>query len=145
VRHPSVHYVATLPGDWGQAAAFAAEVLIAFLMMLVVLTVSNGPHARLTGVAAGTLVATYILIEAPISGMSLNPARSFAPALFAGTLDTFWIYAVAPLTGMALAAEVFVRRRGLRAVLCAKLNHAGSSRCIFHCRFGGSTDAPRAV
>lgn len=139
IGHPAVNYVATVPGPWGQAAAFGAEVAIAFVLMSAVLAISNGRHARFTGLAAGALVALYILVEEPVSGMSLNPARSFAPALAAQTLDSLWIYLTAPLAGMALAAEVFVRRRGISAVLCAKLNHAGRARCIFRCRMHDTT------
>ena len=107
--------------------------VIAFLLMSVVLTVSNGRHARWTGAAAGAMVALYIFVEAPVSGMSLNPARSLAPAVLDGSIGTFWIYCLAPLAGMALAAEAFVRRRGLVAVVCAKLNHAGRGPCVFGC------------
>lgn len=136
IAAPEVHYVATLPGPWGSLPAFAAEVVITFVLMTTVLRVSNHPtRARYTGVFAGGLVALYIAFEAPISGMSLNPARSFGPALLAGEFDTLWIYFVAPPTGMLLAAERYIRTRGLRAVFCAKLHHHSSSRCIFHCRF----------
>jgi aquaporin Z len=92
---------------------------------------SNGRYARFTGLAAGTMVGVYIFIEAPLSGMSLNPARSFASAVLSGGLSTLWIYFAAPCLGMAVAAVLFTRRRGLRAVLCAKLNHAGAGPCIF--------------
>ena len=77
---PTVNYVATLPGVWGNGAAFAGEAAITFLLMTVVLHVSN--HARLsryTGLCVGLLVATYITVEDPVSGMSMNPARSFGP------------------------------------------------------------------
>lgn len=131
---PEVNYVATMPGARGAAVAFLAEVVISFGLMSAVLAVSNGPHARFTGVAAGALVATYILIEAPLSGMSMNPARSLAPAILSGSLDTLWIYFVAPVLGMAAAGECFVRRHGDDAVWCAKLNHAGAGPCIFRCR-----------
>jgi aquaporin Z len=133
---PQVHYVATVPGPWGQLAAFGAEVLITFVMMSTVLRVSN--HAtlsRYTGLFAGGLVALYITVEAPVSGMSLNPARSFAPALLAAETDSLWIYFGAPPLGMLLAAEAYVRTRGLDAVFCAKLHHHTAARCIFHCRF----------
>jgi aquaporin Z len=87
-RHPSVSYLATVPGSHGPAAAFLAELFISFLMMTVVLRVSNDPRwARFTGLIAGGLVATYISIEAPLSGMSMNPARTFASA-FPGQLWT---------------------------------------------------------
>ncbi len=130
---PPVNFVATLPGPWGQAAAFAAEVLIAFIQMTVVLAVSNGRHAKWTGAAAALLVAVYIAVEAPVSGMSLNPARSLAPAILSGSYASLWIYLAAPLVGMALAAEVFVRRRGPGAVGCAKLNHPAAGPCVFGC------------
>lgn len=133
---PQVHYVATVPGPWGALPAFGAEVVITFVLMTTVLRVSNHPtRSRYTGLVAGTLVALYITFEAPISGMSLNPARSLGPALLTGELDTLWIYFVAPPLGMLVAAELYVRTRGLDAVFCAKLHHHSSSRCIFNCRF----------
>jgi aquaporin Z len=142
IAAPEVHFVATVPGPWGSAAAFGAEVAITFVLMTAVLQVSNSRFSRLTGLVAGILVALYITVEAPISGMSLNPARSFAPALLAGELATFWIYLLAPPLGMLLAAELFVRRRGVHAVVCAKLHHHTTARCIFRCRLAeGETDA----
>src|SRR5262249_24756125 len=75
IAHPRVNYAATLPGDPGVAAAFIAEVAISFLLMSVVLRVSSHPRlGRFTGIFAGLLVATFITFEAPISGMSMNPA-----------------------------------------------------------------------
>jgi aquaporin Z len=117
------------------AAALVAELVISFLLMTTVLNVSNSRHAKFTGLAAGLAVATFILVEAPISGMSMNPARSLGPAVVSGNFRHLWIYFVAPPAGMLLAAEAFVRRRGLHRVLCAKLNHAGAGPCIFHCHF----------
>jgi aquaporin Z len=132
---PEVNYVATIPGRAGTAAAFAAETAISFGMMATILTISNAPRlSRFTGVLAACLVALYIAIESPISGMSMNPARSFAPAVASRTLATLWIYFVAPLAGMLLAAELYVRRHGHAAVRCAKLQH-GSGACHFHCLF----------
>ena len=134
---PSVHYVATVPGSAGIAPAFLAEVVITFVLMTVVLRVSNTARlATYTGIFAGALVATYIIFEAPVSGMSMNPARSLASAVPAGTWDALWIYFLAPPIGMLLAAELYVRRQGLARVFCAKLHHDRASRCIFHCRFG---------
>jgi aquaporin Z len=132
---PEVNYVATIPGRSGAGAAFAAETAISFGMMTMVLTVSNAPRfSRFTGVVAACLVALYISIESPISGMSMNPARSFAPAFASGSLGTLWIYFVAPLGGMLLAAEVYLRRNGHAAIRCAKLHH-GAGPCHFHCLF----------
>jgi aquaporin Z len=134
--HPSVNYVATLPGIGGMAVAFVAELVISFGLMSVILHATNHPRlAPFAGIFAGILVMVYITVEAPVSGMSMNPARSFGPALLAGTEDTLWIYFAAPLAGMLGAAEVYVRSRGVTRVLCAKLRH-GSGPCIFACRFG---------
>jgi aquaporin Z len=133
---PSVNYVATVPGRAGAAVAVLAEVVISGGLMLVVLIASNHPRlTRWTGVCAGALVWLYITIEAPLSGMSMNPARSLGPAMFAGSLDSIWIYFVAPVTGMLLGAEAFVRRRGAARVLCAKLHHPAGVPCIFRCQF----------
>ena len=82
--HPSVNYVVTVPGPAGDWVAFVAEFIIAFFLMLVVLFVSNTPgFAHWTGVIAGCLEAIYITFEAPFSGMSMNPARTFCSAVVA--------------------------------------------------------------
>ncbi len=135
LAHPAVNYVATLPGPRGVWAAWVAEVVITFILMSMILRVTSGRLARFTGVFAGMLVATYIALESPISGMSMNPARSFASAVPARLLSTLWIYFTAPLLGMLLAAEVYVRLMGRRQVACAKLYHENDKRCI-HCGKG---------
>ena len=122
--------------------AFLAEVLISFLLMLMVLVFSNHRRlARFTGLGAGALIALYITFEAPISGMSMNPARTLASALPAGIWTGIWIYFAAPLTGMLLAAEAYVRLRGVSKVFCAKLNHHGHRRCIFRCHYRESQES----
>jgi len=104
--------------------------------MSMVLRVSNTKHlARFTGVFAGLMVATYIGLEAPYSGMSMNPARTFASALLAQVWTAVWIYFTAPLLGMLLAAELYVRQRGIHQVFCAKLHHHNNTRCIFRCNY----------
>lgn len=129
---PPVSYVATLPGIYGVAWAFVGEMLITFLLMSVVLRVSNTPRlARYTGLLAGSLLALYITFEAPISGMSMNPARSFASAVPGGMWNTLWIYFVAPPLGMLMAAQLHLRLAGTKSVFCAKLHHQNSKRCIF--------------
>lgn len=131
LAHPAVSYVATVPGP-SVALAFAAEVAMTFVIMSVVLGVANHPRlALLTGVFAGSLVATYIAFEAPISGMSLNPARSFASALPSGIWTAFWLYLAAPSLGMLAAAEVHRGLKGARTAHCAKLHHQNRYRCIF--------------
>ena len=128
----STRFAATLPGPAGVLAAFAAEVVITFVLMGVILRVSNHPtHAHLTGLCAGALVALYITVEAPLSGMSMNPARTLASALFTQDWTALWVYFTAPPLGMLLAAELYVRRRGHAALFCAKLHHQNARRCIF--------------
>jgi len=138
---PAVNYVATMPGAAGTATAFVAEAVISFLMMLTVLIVSNTPRfASLTGVAAALLVATFITVEAPLSGMSMNPARTLASALFAHS-NSVWIYFMAPPLGMLTAAELFVRAAGHARIRCAKLHHPFDIPCIFHCGYAPPADA----
>jgi aquaporin Z len=136
LSHPTVNYVATLPGETGVAVAFFAEVFITFALMLTVLMVSNQAKlARYTGLFAGFLVATYITFEAPLSGMSLNPARTFGSAFGGNIWTALWIYFTAPLLGMLLAAESYLRLAGAHKIFCAKLHHHNDQRCIFRCNF----------
>jgi aquaporin Z len=127
-----VKYIVTVPGNAGVATAFVAEFAIACGMMLMVLLTTNTQKlARFTGLFGGTLVFLYITLEAPLSGMSINPARTFASALPSGIWTSAWIYFVAPLAGMLLAAEIHhTFFRGAR-VACAKWNHDMRYRCIF--------------
>ena len=135
---PSVNYVATLPGRAGQVPAFIAEACISFLMMSMVLVVSNRARlAHLTGIGAGLLVAAFILFEAPFSGMSMNPARTLGSNVLADAARTLWIYFAAPPLGMLLAAEIYLRRHGPSHVRCAKLHHTVDVRCIFRCGYAG--------
>lgn len=146
LQHPAVNFVVTVPGATGIFVAFSAEVFITFVLMTTILTISN--HAKfshLTGLLTGALVAIYITFEAPISGMSMNPARTLASALSGNIWTAIWIYFVAPPIGMLLAAEAYVRCAGAHKIFCAKLHHHNNKRCIFRCDFasiyeGNSTD-----
>jgi aquaporin Z len=131
LAHPAVNFVATVPGPRGAGVAFAAETAISFVMILTVLAVSSSRLPRLTGLAAATLVAAWITFEAPLSGMSMNPARTVASALPSGTWTAVWIYFLAPTLGMLLAAETFSAVTQGRARHCAKLDHPPGVRCIF--------------
>jgi aquaporin Z len=137
VSDPSVRYATTVPGIHGVGLAFVAELAISFGLMLMVLSVSNSPNLmRFTGVFAGILIAFYITIEAPLSGMSMNPARTLASALPAQVWTGLWIYFTAPLLGMLLAAEVYIRLKGKGSVLCAKIQHPyPDPRCHFNCQY----------
>jgi MIP family channel proteins len=138
---PAVHYAVTVPGLAGPLPAFVAEIAITFVLMLVVLTVSNSRRQALTGLCAGALVATYIAIEAPVSGMSMNPARTLGSAVPAGTFTGLWIYFTAPLIGMFLAADVYLGLSRGRGAICAKLHHDRRTRCIFRCGYAGRAGA----
>jgi len=132
---PPVEYVVTSPGTLGVGGAFAAEFLISALLMGVILTLSNHPRwVKFTGFCAGALVAIYIAIEAPLSGMSMNPARSFASAFPAGVWTGMWIYFTAPVLGMQVAAAWHQFRSADPAAGCAKLVHTPRERCI-HCGY----------
>ena len=136
IAHQSVNHAVTIPGPNGPVVALFAEIVISFILMSVVLIVSNTKRlARWTGIFAGALVATYITIESPISGMSMNPARTFSSAVGGQVWMSLWIYFVAPPFGMLLAAEVYQRLSIGRAVACAKLHHHNNHRCIFRCNF----------
>ena len=127
---PGVMYVVTEPGTLGVAVAFVSELVISAILMTMVLhTTSSDRWKRYTGLFAGLLVALYITIEAPLSGMSMNPARTVASAFAANHWMSVWVYFVAPLAGMLLAAELFARTRGRASVPCGKLLHA--EPCLF--------------
>lgn len=132
LQHASVQYAVTIPGPAGPSVAFAAELVIAFGMMATVLVTSSSPRlSHLTPILAATLVFLYISIETPYSGMSLNPARTFASALPAGNWTAFWVYLIAPPLGMLLASEAFLKVKAASAEHCAKIHHADCARCIF--------------
>ena len=141
VGHTAVNYAVTLPGEPGRWIALAAEMSLAFGLMLLVLNISNRPSLnRYTGLFAGALIAVYITVEAPLSGMSMNPARTVASALPAEVWTDVWIYFLAPPLGMLLAAQTYLLTRGQGTVLCCKLHHENNSRCIFRCRYHECAD-----
>jgi aquaporin Z len=115
--------------------ALLAELAISFVMMTAILRASSSQRLmRYTGVLAGILVAIWISVEGPLSGMSMNPARTFASALPANTWTGFWLYVVAPIAGMQAAALLFTWQGGSAAVKCSKLIHSDEQRCI-HCGY----------
>jgi len=134
-----VTYVVTVPGKAGVVTALVAEAVISCGLMLMILFVTNTPKlSHFTGLFGGTLVFLYITFEAPLSGMSINPARTVSSALPSGIWTAGWIYFVAPIGGMLLAVEVYrVFRKGAQ-VACAKWNHDMRHRCIF-CGYQGTT------
>ena len=85
------------------------EIVLTWLLMLVILNVSTG--AKEKGITAGLVVGAIIDLEAmfagPISGASMNPARSFAPAVVSFHVHELWIYVLGPVTGALLAVPTF--------------------------------------
>lgn len=136
-----LRYVMTMPGSEGPWVAFLAEFVISFLMMMMILHVTSKANLeKLTGIFAGILVATYITIEDPFSGMSMNPARTFGSAFMAQMWSELWIYFLAPPLGMLSAAQLYVTLKGRKRLGCAKLHHQNTKRCI-HCGSPGGKDA----
>lgn len=104
--HPDLG--ATLPsGSWSQS--FVLETILTFFLMTVILFVSTG--SKELGIMAGLAIGATVLLEAlfagPISGASMNPARSLGPALVSGELNHLWIYISAPIIGAILAVPVY--------------------------------------
>jgi aquaporin Z len=136
VRHPSVNYVATVPGPAGPSIAFVAEFFISFIQMSAVLAFSNHKRlSRFTPFIAAGLLASYIAFEAPLSGMSMNPARTLGSALPARAWTALWVYFLAPPAAMVLAGQLYRLRQGAHRVFCAKLHHHNGERCIFRCNY----------
>jgi aquaporin Z len=137
LQDSAVNFAVTMPGPAGSSVAFAAEFAISMLLMSIILLVSNSRSlTRFTPLFAGALVAAFITFETPLSGMSMNPARTLASAFSAGEWTALWIYFTAPLAGMLLASGLYRLPHGARSVFCAKLYHCNNKRCIFRCRFG---------
>lgn len=99
---------ATLPtGQWSQA--FIMEVIVTFIFIFILLGATTGKKAlkNFAGIAVGLALGLGVILCAPISGGSLNPARSLAPAVVSGNLSHFWIYLIAPTLGAIIASMVY--------------------------------------
>jgi aquaporin Z len=135
-QNDAIRYAATVPGVYGNIGAFVAELTISFTLMSTILFVSNHTSlAQFTPYFVGALYATYITFETPLSGMSMNPARTFGSAFYASYWHALWIYFIAPTLGMLVGAQLFLRTHRGAAPYCAKLHHANDKRCIFHHRY----------
>ena len=107
---------ATQPSG-SNAQSFLWEVVLTFFLMLVIMAVATDTRAvgEAAAIAVGGTVALGALVGGPVSGASMNPARSLGPALAAGELNALWIYLLAPLLGAALGAVAYQFLRGERA------------------------------
>jgi aquaporin Z len=119
---------ATLPaGDVMQS--FVLEAILTFLLMFVILSVSTGSKEKgvLAGVAVGSVITLEALFAGPISGASMNPARSLAPALVSLRLDSLWLYVAAPILGAC--AGVLACRCVQEAPCCAGVVSTPKGTC----------------
>jgi aquaporin NIP len=82
--------------------SFILEGILALMLMVVILNVSG----QFAGVAIGAVIALEALFAGPISGASMNPARSLAPAIISGKLDFLWVYLTAPFAGALLGVAI---------------------------------------
>lgn len=98
---------ATLPAH-GAGQALAIETFLTFGLMLVILRVTSGSKevGMLAGLAISATVALEALVGGPLTGASMNPARSFSPALLSGVWTDWWVYLVGPVAGALLAVVV---------------------------------------
>jgi aquaporin Z len=110
MKYPDINYIITVPGPAGVGVAFFMEFLISFILITVVLVMGTKPAwDRHTPYVVSSLIITFITFEAPYSGMSMNPARTFASAIVAGQWQAFWLYCTAPVLGM-LGGELLYRK-----------------------------------
>jgi aquaporin Z len=98
------------PGGFSMVSALFAEVVLTFIFLMVIFgATSKAAPAGFAGIAIGLSLTTVHLVGIPITGTSVNPARSLGPALFAGTtaLSQLWLFIVAPIIGAVIAALVW--------------------------------------
>ena len=109
---------ATTPGVRGEGIALLTEIVITFLLVVTVMGIAiddRSPGPAVSGAAIGLVVAAAIFVALPLSGGSLNPARTFGPMIVAGEFDGWWVYLVGPIVGGVAGAALweYVLRRGV--------------------------------
>lgn len=118
---PVGRFGATAPGV-STGAAFAVEWLLSFVLMLVIMAVATDDRVApgFAGIAVGLTVGFCAMAGGPLTGASMNPARTLGPAVAAGIWDAHWIYWAAPIAGMLVAVRVyeFLRPAGSEADSC---------------------------
>ena len=115
--HPTIYYNITRPieGPHGWALALGAEILISAALMLVLLWALHSPKLKSwAGALAGLALAIFVVVEAPLSGMSLNPARTLGTAVAAGMGPGLWLYFLGPLAATWVTAALYQRYRRSR-------------------------------
>jgi aquaporin Z len=124
----------TLPGlGILSLEAFLAEILMTFILIIsILIMLSHHRTTKLTPLLVWILVGTEVLLGYSISGTSLNPAKSFGPALVLNLWHNQWIYFTAPIIGALLATAAYSGRIfGTLELMTGKLFHTPSYRCIF--------------
>jgi MIP family channel proteins len=125
---------ALLPGGSGFGATIPAivppkavlwEAVLTFFLMFVIIAVATDTRAEgtMAGAAIGATVMLCAFFGGPVTGASMNPVRSLAPALFQGRLDVFWIYVVGPMVGAISAALIY------EAIRCEPTNKDSKGCC----------------
>jgi aquaporin NIP len=111
------HTGATLPSG-SQGQSFLWELILTFFLMFVIMAVATDTRAvgEAAAIAVGGTVGLDALFGGPISGASMNPARSLGPALISGDLHALWIYLSAPIVGAVLGASCYQLVRGETAM-----------------------------
>ena len=110
MRSAEINYVITIPGKSGVVIAFWAEFFMSFFLIAVVLFMGLKKRwDRYTPYVVSSLITLFITVEAPLSGMSMNPARTFASAIVGGEWHSFWLYCIAPLSGMLTGEWMYCR------------------------------------
>lgn len=116
MEDPAVNYIVTVPGNAGVAMAFIMEFLISFVLIVVVLVMEHSVRMeKYTPWVVSSLITVFITVEAPFSGMSMNPARTFASAIVACQWRVFWLYCAAPLGGMGVGLGLLSLFTGMRS------------------------------
>lgn len=108
ITKPEINYIITIPGSEGIPLTFLLEFLISGILISVVLFTEKSKSLKdYTSYFVATLIVLYITFEAPYSGMSMNPARTFSSAVLANRWDAFWLYCTAPLLGMLCGCSLY--------------------------------------
>ncbi|KAI3871405.1 hypothetical protein MKW98_024574 [Papaver atlanticum] len=115
------HQVTTRPQLHGKKKAFLVEFFTTFIVMFLSASMSRKAHkvGQVSGLVIGVAISLAVLISGPISGGSLNPARSIGPAIVAWRFEHLWLYIVAPTAGAVVAALLFQ----LLKIRCTGVTH----------------------
>ena len=110
IAHPAIDYIVTKPYPHSLVITFISEYIISFILISVVLySNTNKNLSKYTAWLVAFMITVFITFEAPFSGMSMNPARTFGSAFVANQWEAFWLYCLAPPLGM-ISGELFITK-----------------------------------